>query len=142
MLLMIDHRLLGDPIDLEDDLVTGAARNDLDPPLLAAQGVRHRDDRLQRVALPPAVRCDVGLAAGGPGREVQDAGDRLRRDIGAVVAHPDPAARHRDMDHRRDAGFLSAVQTVVDAFLDDDQRPGVGLVAGLGHQLLARAEFE
>jgi hypothetical protein len=38
MLLMIDHRLLGDPIDLEDDLVTGAARNDLDPPLLAAQG--------------------------------------------------------------------------------------------------------
>jgi hypothetical protein len=133
---MIDHRLLGDPIDLEDDLVTGVARGDLDPPLLAAQRERHRHDRLGGVALAPTVWRDVRLATRGAGGEVQDGCHGLGRNARAVVAHPDLAARDRDVDHWRDAGFLSAVQAVVDAFLDDDERPFLGLVTRLGDQLL------
>ena len=135
MLLVVDHRLLGDPVDAERDLVSDAARDDLDPAVLAAQRERHRDDRLERVALPAAVRRHVRLAARRPGREVEDRGDRLGRDAGPVVAHPDLAACDSDPDHRRDAGFLAGIERVVDQLLYDDQRPVVGLVAGLCDQL-------
>ena len=40
-------------VDAKDDLMPDAARDDLDPAFLAAQRKWHRDDRLQRVALPP-----------------------------------------------------------------------------------------
>ena len=63
MLLVVDHRLLGDPVDPEGDLVADAARGDLDAALLAAQGERHGEDGLERVALAAAVRRDVCLAA-------------------------------------------------------------------------------
>ena len=41
MRLMVDHRLLRDPVDLEDDLVKDAARDDLDAPSspLSANGM-------------------------------------------------------------------------------------------------------
>ena len=53
MLPVVDHRLLGDPVDRKGDLVPDAPRHDLDAPLLAAQRERHCHDRSWR-------RCPAG----------------------------------------------------------------------------------
>ena len=42
---------------------------------------------------------------------------------------------------RRDFGFLASVDAVIDQLFGDDPRPLVGLVPGLGDQLLLGAEF-
>ena len=57
------------------------------------------------------------------------------------VGLPRPAGRDRDLDDRRDPGFLAGVDAVIDQFLDDDPRPLVSLVAGLRDQLLLGAKF-
>jgi hypothetical protein len=46
VLAVIDHRALRDAVDPERDLVSDAARDDLDPALVTAQREWHRDDRL------------------------------------------------------------------------------------------------
>ena len=69
------------------------------------------------------------------------------RNAGTVVLDDDArrlpalAGRDRDLDDRRDLGFLAGVDRVVDQLLDDDARPLVGLVPGLRDQLLLGAEF-
>ena len=40
-----------------------------------------------------------------------------------------------DADHRRDAGLLAGIERVVDQLLQDDERPVVRLVTGLGDEL-------
>ena len=59
----------------------------------------------------------------------------------ARVASTCVAGRDRDLDDRRDLGFLASVDAVIDQLFDDDARPLVGLVPGLSDQLLLGAEF-
>lgn len=100
--------------------------------MLAVEDERHGDDGLQGVALCAPRRGDVSLAARDPDREVQHAFDRRRRQARAVVAYGDPGGVHRDPDRRCNAGFLAGVNGVVGQLLDDDERPLLALVAGLG----------
>jgi hypothetical protein len=53
------------------------------------------------------------------------------------VVRPD-----RDACDRRDIGFLTYIQEVVQKFLQHYQRPLSGLVSGLGDQFLAGEEIQ
>jgi hypothetical protein len=139
---MADHRLLPERVDRELDLVVETASTDLDPAGLAIEDERHRQDRLERVALGAAVRCHIRFPAGDATREVEDPRHRLRRYAGAVVDHSDRARLDLDRDLRRDACLLAGVERIVDQLLEDHQRPRIQLMPGLGHQLLATAELE
>jgi hypothetical protein len=142
VLYLLDHRLLSDLVDLEGDLVPNAAADDPDAARLAVQNERHGEDGLEGIALRAAGRADVGLAARRAGREVQDARDRLPRDAGAVVGHCNAGAGELDPNLGRGARLLGGVDRVVDQLFDDHQGPGVRLMPGLCHQLLAAAELE
>ena len=139
---LLDHRLLSDLVDLEGDLVPDAAADDPDAARRAVQNEGHGEDGLEGVALRAAGRADVGLAARGAGREVQDARDRLRRDAGAVVGDCNAGVGELDPNLGRGARLLAGVERVVDQLLEHDQGPGVRLMPGLCHQLLATAELE
>ena len=76
---MADDRLLPDRIDSKGDLVADALSIDLDPAGFAVEREGHRENRLQRVALRPTARRDVGFAARYPNREVENAPDHPRR---------------------------------------------------------------
>ena len=86
-------RLLADAVDAEVDDVADAAGLDLDPPALAVEHERHRDDGLERVPLRSPGRRDVGFAARHPDGEVEDALDGLGRKPGAVVGDGDAGSR-------------------------------------------------
>ena len=100
-------------------------------------------------ALPcrPRVRTDVGFARGDANVIVDNAGDRVRRNAGAVVLDADArrhsrlAGRDGDLDDRRDLGILAGVNAVIDQLLGDDAQPLIGLVTGLRDQLLLGTEF-
>ena len=121
-----------------------AIRIDADAPDISGEAERHGADRFQRVALRAPGRAAVRLARRCPDRVIEHGADGFRRQAGAVVADRDLAGRGRYLDHdfRRDAGLLAGVDRVVDQLLQDDERPVIGLVAGLRRQLLDGAEFE
>ena len=139
---MLDDRLLPDRIDGELDPVPGAARTHIEDALVAIQDERHGNDGLERIALSAAVGGDIGLPARDAHGEVQDIGDRLRRDAGAVVGDGDPGGVDPDGDLGPDLGLLAGVEGVVDQLLQHDQRPCVGLVPGLRDQLLPATEVQ
>jgi hypothetical protein len=117
---MADHRLLPERVDRELDPVAETVSTDLDPPGLAVEDERHRQDRLECIALGAAVRCHVRLAAGDAAREVEDVGDGVQRHAGAVVDHRDRAGLDLHVDLRGDACLLTGIERVVDQLLDHD----------------------
>ena len=140
---MRDDRLLPDGVDGEIDAVTDTAGDHGYTPMgVFVQHERHGDQRLEGVALGATIRCDIGLAGADPVREVEDAGDRLRRDARPVVRDGDPVAIDLDVDHRGDARLLTGVQGVVGQLLDQHQGPLVRRVAGLRDQLFLRTGVE
>jgi hypothetical protein len=139
---VLDHRLLADGIDGEDDLVTNAVRFDLDRAGLAVQDEWHRHQRLDGVTLRAAAGRDVGFTRTDTDAEIEDVADDVGRQAGAVVGDGDSRLVDTDGDLRHGAGFLAGVERVVDQLLQDDQRPVTGLVTGLRDQLLATAEIE
>jgi hypothetical protein len=129
-------------VDLEADPMRRAPTLDQRLALGAVERERHGDDDLQGVALRAPGRRDVGLAARGPYREIQDAGDRLGRDARAVVGNDDLPIADLDANHRRCAAFLGSIKGVVGQFLENDERPLVDAVPDLFDQLALGAEVE
>ena len=108
---------------------------------LAVEGKPHGKDGLQRIALSATCRRHIGFAARCTGAVIEDAGDRLGRNARAVVTDDDAGVRDFDHDDRRNAGLLAGIERVVDELLLDDERPIIGVVAGLVDELFFRAEL-
>ena len=57
------------------------------------------------------------------------------------VAFSSPGGRNGDIDDRRDPGFLTGVDAVIDQFFDDDPQPIERRMPGLRDQLLLTGEL-
>jgi len=80
-----DPRLLADAVDGEDDVVRGAAADDVDRAAVAVERIGHRDDGFQRISLSAAGRADIGLTRRHSDAVIEDAGDSVGGDAGTVV---------------------------------------------------------
>ena len=102
------HRLLLHGVDADADAVPDTAG--LDDHRLgfsfstSKQHVRHHDDGLKSIALSAASGCDVSFTAGNPDREVEQAGNGIGGDAGAVVGDGDAALVLRGADREADVG--------------------------------------
>jgi hypothetical protein len=139
-LSVIDLRNLAQPVDAGLNLVQDAARVDLDRSLFAAQDVGHGHQGLEGVSLRAATGGNVGFAAGDSNAVVQDIGDGIRGDAGAVVGDGDPRLIDLHSDGRGGSPILTGVNGVVHQFLDDDQRPHLRAVPDLGGKFLLAKE--
>ena len=72
---------------------------------------------------------------------IEDTRDRLRRYSWAIVADDDAGVRDDDLNNRSNAGLLGGIEAVVNELFQDDERPIVGVMAGLVDELLFRAEL-
>ena len=82
---MRNPRFLADMVDLKDDAVRQPLRLDYRLAAFAGEDERHREKRLQGIALSATGRATVSLAARHADAVVEDAGDRVVRDAGTVV---------------------------------------------------------
>ena len=95
---------------------------------------------------PPPRRCHtdlmpqkplISLATRNPAGVIEHALDRFGRESGTVVGEDDLATvgPHFNADFGCDPGLFGGIQRVIDQFLEDDERPVLHVMAGLGNQL-------
>ncbi len=106
------------------------------------QHIRHRHQRLERIALRATCRRHVCFAAGNPHIEVENRFHGSCRDSRPVVGDRDAIGIDADCNSGGYVGVLAGIERVVDAFLSNHQRPVGHLVPGLRLELLGRAEVE
>jgi hypothetical protein len=141
-LAVLDPGQAPDRVDGEGDAVGDAAGLDHSLAPTAVEGEWHGEQRLQGIALSATRRPHVSLAAGGLGAVVEQTGDGLGSNAGAVVGNGDRALRHCDVDLRCDARFFAGIERVVRQLLRYHRWPIVRPEADQLGKLLGAAEFQ
>ena len=141
--LVVDDRLPAQLVDPEGDDVPLVPGFDDRCPGCAVQRKRHRQQRLQSIALGAAGRADIGLARGDAIGIIEDVAEGFGRHPACVIADGDLTACGRDLDADlgRDFGLFALVKRIVDELFEDHERPVLRVVTGLRGQFALSDEL-